>query len=190
MFVNNKNKWLYISTPKGGTHTLYEMLSYFGGSRYGKFHNRVLDHQHKNYFKFTSVRNPFKRAISVWHSLAFCEPYKSKFGLKETSFRYFSEWLLEKNKNNYKDTNWSLIRSQKYGYNNIKFDLILQIENLKNDFKKLPFVNKEIKIINPFTTRKERSKEWFEYYEGNSQENIYECWKDDFLEYHYENKIS
>lgn len=70
MRINVIHKFVYISTPKACTHTVYQMLNdhYSEGLKEYGFHNTVLQHRYWNYFKWTVVRNPFSRAVSLWWS--------------------------------------------------------------------------------------------------------------------------
>lgn len=58
--------WLFMSTRKCATNTMYDALKKIGGRRIGGFHSTVS--QRKADVQFTICRNPYDRAVSIWAS--------------------------------------------------------------------------------------------------------------------------
>ena len=70
MRVSTRHKFVYISTPKACTHTVYEILRkhYSQGLLELAFHSTVIPDKYRDYFRWTIVRNPYSRAVSLWWS--------------------------------------------------------------------------------------------------------------------------
>ena len=75
MIISEKNNYVFVSTPKTGSHTMFKILQeQYDGVRYGpsngyNFHEWVTPVQYKNYFHFSTVRNPYTRFVALWWSL-------------------------------------------------------------------------------------------------------------------------
>jgi hypothetical protein len=64
-------KQVYVSCPKTGTQTLFDVfLGYYNGVRHGGMHENVLPTCVKDdWLIIISTRNPYRRAASLWWSL-------------------------------------------------------------------------------------------------------------------------
>ena len=63
MLIDKKGKWLFISTMKCATNTIYKCVE---GRRIGGFHARPK--QRRAPLHWTIKRNPYDRALSIWRS--------------------------------------------------------------------------------------------------------------------------
>ena len=70
MIISDKYKFIYVSMPKCGTHTFYSVIKeFYEGRRYGKFHHiDPPEFNYRDYFIFTSCRNPYDRLVGAWWS--------------------------------------------------------------------------------------------------------------------------
>jgi len=123
------------------------------------------------YFKFTFVRNPWDRVISLYHQPAF-----NKINhISSKSLKYFLE--------HYKPARWEQLRFSDY-LNHDKMDFIGRFENRAND---LSFIAKKIGIdfdIN-LNRRKTNHNHYSTYYDEETKNIVYEMFKDDILTYNY-----
>ena len=159
MIYNKELKYVFVAIPKNGTRALYKVLrqkynaigySIDGGKTY-EDHLHIVPKEMKDFCKFTSVRNPYERFISMWWST--CKrPLKPGAG---ASFRTLAggndiktvlSWMIKckhENKIN-KENIWGhqLLLTQSTYLNQTNFDVILEVENLDKDFlTKLEFTN-------------------------------------------------
>jgi len=69
MLIDKGGKWLFVSNPKCGTHTMYKFLEKLGGERLGNFHQNVFPLVTPlPPLVFTTCRNPFDRVVSAYTS--------------------------------------------------------------------------------------------------------------------------
>ena len=63
--------WVWVSVPKSGTHTMYDVLerSYPTSFRGSHFHCRRPAKEWEHLPRFVVVRNPYRRAVSLWWHL-------------------------------------------------------------------------------------------------------------------------
>ena len=67
MMISDRHKFVFISTPKCATHTMYEFLQRYGAQRReGAFHHVHVPKRYADYCLWTVVRNPYARAVSIW----------------------------------------------------------------------------------------------------------------------------
>jgi len=100
MIISNKNKYVYVATPKSGTHTMYQILAeYHQGYRIDKhsFHSVAIPGKARKYLIFTVVRNPYARMVSAWNSLTKVQPYKYIYLplLSGPGFPDFAKWVCD-----------------------------------------------------------------------------------------------
>lgn len=120
-----------------------------GGKHHGEFHETVIPERCKDYFIFTTFRDPFERTVAAWNSLLFQDKYQSYFidKIGSTSFEDFVEWLVTlPNDGSLSFTGSPVLNPQTSRFDFEKVDAILQIENIEEDFFALPFVTKRINI--------------------------------------------
>jgi len=144
MIISSNHKYVYISTPKAGTHSLYDLLvKHFDGKKIdGPYHNREIPSYclDSNYKIFTTVRNPLSRTLSIWNSLTQRENYKYIY-LKligSDKFLDFVKWIttVEPSKINTGKGRILLHRQSVY-LRNLPIDYFIKIEHLNIDFPRL-----------------------------------------------------
>jgi len=99
MRIQNNLGFVYISTPKACTHTIYKILEehFAEGLQKGGFHSRRIPRRARNYFRWTCVRNPYSRAVSIWWSACRCHS-PDRYGCisgcgSQKDFKLFADWL-------------------------------------------------------------------------------------------------
>lgn len=154
MIIDNKNKFIHIAIPRTATTCLNFTL----GNEFHpepKFHHakisEVLDSTENisDYFKFTFVRNPWDRLVSVYHEfkkrgnrysqlVTMDTPLLSEFDISEDLVLNFRNFC-----NNLKNSKWKtdLFFHNQYDYivynNENVMDFIGKYENLNDDWYKI-----------------------------------------------------
>lgn len=156
MRINKEFKFIFISTPKAGTHTIYDILDkyYSKGLLQAGFHNNQILNGYGSYKRWTVVRNPFTRAVSIWWSacrLAHLDQYKfRKRSGGQYNFSKFVKWLSElPYKDRVKDP---LMLNQTEWLHPAQPIEAFHLENLENELIQLPFWKEGIEISHLNTT--------------------------------------
>lgn len=182
--------FIFISTMKCATYTMFEVLSQYGGERKGGPHERPYNLVNsKNKFSFSICRNPYSRAVSIWWYA--CLPHLENIPVNTrnldfrklvrdyTNFEPFALWL------NSSQRTGGLTNTQEEWLKGMNIDKYLHIENLQTEFLSLPFVNvapKKWPILNQ--TRNVR-KHYSEYLTPKAIKAIQEWAKEDFIKFGY-----
>jgi hypothetical protein len=195
MMVCEEHKFVFISMPKSGTHSMYDYLNknynikYFDdsgrlipiekGARVTQIlHTTKIPQKYNNYFKFSTCRHPYDRAISVWWALAVRRKEKIPADLKGKTFTEFCHMIKEGKAPH------RLMLSQSERIKNTPVDLFLKIEDIDKEFNGLPFANGS-SIENTFAFKTERGPNT-DYLGEDEKELIYSAWRSDFTKFGYE----
>jgi hypothetical protein len=138
-----KDEWLFISTRKCATNSMYEALP---GERIDSFH--ALTNKRLAPIHWTIVRNPYDRALSIWGST--CNRpdngRNEKWGAKDIlgddkSFKRFAQIILQ-------NPHGSIFRNMSYFHNQCLIDDFAKIENLQEDVKRITGLDINIPQMN------------------------------------------
>lgn len=192
-------QYVFCSTPKAATHTLFALLQkQFGGkhmchvlghAEYGYYHGRHVPQGFEKQFRFTSVRNPYSRAVSIWWCLANKEPYCNQYPavMGGSEFKDFARWIAKhwrENVNN-KDLNGTSMLMPQHEWHSVnKYDDILHVENMEAEFNALPFVKEHIEVPDDWSFKKDRKPAW-EYYDQETADYIRDWEGRSFNDYGY-----
>jgi len=149
-WVSHKYKYIYFETPKCGSTTLKQTLPDKDMIRY--LEKDLVD----EYFKFSFVRNPWDRMVSVYYSffVVVADPVQQKnklrlvhklFGKDKMSFREFIESLHRSRNHHWEQCNvfWKGTDLDFVGrFENYSEDLAKIYARLKLPMSKLPHINK------------------------------------------------
>ncbi len=179
---------MYVSTPKAGTHTFYHLLEtkFDGRQKEGPYHQNIIDPCYKEFFKFTSVRHPFSRAVSIWHSLLFRERYRDLFlgYIGGDSFLEFARWLSRLNENNRpRGRGGVMLPPQSEWLKGLSFDKIIKIENINFEFNDLPFVSEKLGEIPVVLKRDHQS--WNDVCCDESRDLLSRYYERDLMKFKY-----
>ncbi|MCG6155150.1 sulfotransferase family 2 domain-containing protein [Rubinisphaera margarita] len=146
MVISPKWQYAFVSTVKGGTNSLYEVLtSSYDGHRYGDFHCCDVSEIPSDWLLFTTCRNPYTRAVSIWWST--CMRGKDRYQFRQMcenpdSFEAFARWAasVQPHLGDMSSSQQQLLMTQSARHGDINFSTILRMEHLERDFAQLPFV--------------------------------------------------
>ena len=96
MIVSHKHRYVFVSTPKAATNSMYSWLkTYWAGEHVpGLFHGREIPPECEGYFTFTCCRNPYSRAVSIWNSTIKAR-HAFRLALGEISLPDFLRWAMK-----------------------------------------------------------------------------------------------
>jgi hypothetical protein len=144
---------------------------------------------YKNYYTFTTIRNPYDRLVSAWWSTTQRGHdrynYKKQLG-EDTSFLNFC-----KNLHRYVDKPMPHAAPQSRWLDN-KIDKVIRYENLNEEWLKLPFNEKHMPLPhkNPTVLPTEKQpiprKGYMEYLNSEVIQLINEYYHEDFTNLNYE----
>ena len=155
MRISTRHKFIYVSTPKCCTFTVYDILNkhYSQGLIENGFHVNIIPKQFRRFFRWTVVRNPFTRAVSLWWSgcrLHDPDHYGFRKGCGAVNdFTKFIVWLSQVDKNKKRDP---LMMSQSEWHRPANPLYTVKLENLEAELQELPFWKPGIVIPKHNTT--------------------------------------
>lgn len=210
MYVSEKHKFVYFGNCKSGSSSIIIAICEFYKAQgvpasnvpipepnpwpIGAHHAIFLPEKYKDYFKFTTVRNPYNREISKFNFLPSRQKGLYNF-IGEMTFEEYLDWVIEKEiTGNWRYDFWK--RSQKEiifdqpvldGCVPVEIDSYIKCENLKEGFLSLPFVDQSNPVIEAknnvaLSNRVERFPE-------SMKERLYEHFKQDFEMFGYDKEV-
>lgn len=195
MIVSNKHKFVFTAIPKTGTRSVYDLCI----KRY-EFHKlqehlNVVPKNFEHYKKFTIVRNPYDRFISLWWSTCMrssSQKSKNSAGMSiknalqgKTTPHDLLEYMMHYEKS---DNGPGRLFSTQYDYlKHTRFDYILHTENLSREIYNIPFVDPDIempvinssKVVWGHNVKSRKENHW-EYIDQRLLVMINEYYKNDF----------
>jgi len=159
MIYNQEKKIVFTAIPKTGTRSVYQVLRGKYDFQMYKEHCTSIPEYMKDYYSFTIVRNPYDRIVSMWWSTCKRDLIQGKNNAGD-NFRKLAEsdnladLLKYMISNPYDGKGSELFTKQSDYLKHNRFDMILTNENLNEEFKTLPFLNKgeSLPNINSTTT--------------------------------------
>jgi len=154
MRVSKKYEFVFVSTPKACTHTIYKILKdhFYEGLLEIAFHDNKISRVYKKFFRWTIVRDPFSRVISLWWSgcrLAHLDQYNfRKRSGGQYDFTKFVVWLADNKENKHN----ILMMNQSEWLAPTEPIHIIHLEKLKQELEQLPFWKEGIEIPQLNTT--------------------------------------
>lgn len=151
MRINTKHKFVFISTPKAGTHTIYKILeTHFreGLSLGGDFHCNRITGKPREWFRWTCVRNPYSRVVSLWWSTCRCHSPDIYGAIRgcgaQDDFNKFVAWLAATTKDQRKRE--PLLMNQADWLSPVMPIYVVHIEQLQEELATLPFWKSGIEV--------------------------------------------
>lgn len=180
---NGTYDWLFISTMKCGTNSMYKMLPQIGGdslwNKQGAFHARPTGRFAETHF--TIVRNPYDRAVSIWAST--CLRNGDRYnaigkiranGGDASRFEDFCKACLTGSPFNWTPHGW-LFSNQSKWIKTFIADEFVHIENLKEELERIVGPVPDIPVEN-----KSEHKDWFKYMTQETVDIINDWAESDF----------
>jgi hypothetical protein len=185
-FVNQQ--WWYMEIPRTGSSTIDRGLRRFFPYAHSIYQKHwpitpapFMHKDLKEVFGFTSIRNPYSRAVSCWQF--FTHPGKISF----------LDWTKQRLDYGFTDTQIEA-RPQQFWFQLHQWQAVIRQEHLEYDFWQIaqklnsrltpmPLVRyNDINgpWINRVKAKTSRDKPWQEYYCEESKENVFKLYQDDF----------
>jgi hypothetical protein len=144
MIVSKINKFVFVSTPKTGTHSMFKLLPelFETFTVEGAYHETNVPDEYKDFFIFTTVRNPFERMVSIWNALINLEEYRVRYLpiVGGESFSDFVHWITKQTKESRpKGRGAAVLTTQSEWLEGIRVDQYLKLENIDKEIQTLPF---------------------------------------------------
>lgn len=156
MRISKPHRFVFISTPKAGTHSVYKMLDdhYSDGLRRLGFHRARIPRSCRSYFRWTICRNPYSRAVSLWWSacrLAHLDQYRfrKRCGAVD-DFTKFITWLAGTTTG--ERAHEPLMMNQTEWIHRSEPVTAVHMENMVQELSQLPFWDKSIVVPQLNTT--------------------------------------
>ena len=186
------------------------------GAQYHVYHGTLKDYEdtmgkerYEKAYKFTSIRNPWERMVSIYHFFKFGTPEEAyRKILSEAQVRVFNNSLsipisqggkYKNDKENRYSTfdefieNIDLYRRENpwpfhqydYYFKKEEVDYIIRFENLQEDFLKVcnDLNLEDIKLLGIHSTE---HNHYSTYYNSKSKDIIYKIFKKDIVDFNYE----
>ncbi len=197
MLICDDPKFVFVSTPRSGTHAMYRFL----GDRYGvkladpsNFHPLVVPGDKAGHFIFTTVRNPYRRAISAWWMLTQRPEYWDYWRVKLGNVNGFVNYLrwIEKAKPGVPGKGAGAMWPQVYWLRNVRLNATLHLEHVEEEFAALPFVGEPVTIPRLdvwYHVTTGVYGDWRPYYQSESIELVQRIYANDFEKYGYSTDI-
>jgi hypothetical protein len=194
MIICPQHKLVYLAPPKTGSTAIVDLLlsRQFGGKKLGKpamsHHDVVWQPRFKHWFSFVSVRNPYRRMISLWQFSVmrvnqtkrdkFTNFFSTIFNSDDHSFDAF---MNSATVHNCSKSVWRC-HWQQYKFSK-PIDAVVYQERLNEDIKKIPGLSSvELKKVN---TSCPLIKPWYEYYEPEHVDKVRSWFAIDFDKFSY-----
>lgn len=154
MIISEKHKYVFVSTPKTGTHSLFDYLKtdWDGVQAEGLYHRKDIPAEAAGYHVFTTVRHPFARTVSIWNSVTRVDPYRDIYVplVGGEDFATFADWLMDFDPDDLQtEKGRALLDIQSDWLKGIAVDHVLHIERVDEDFAALPFVPEDFPVAVP-----------------------------------------
>jgi len=203
MHISEKYKFVFIDIPKTASLTLDTVFEnrYDAklskpprNSKLGEKHSRIIPEWASTFTKVTCVRNPFERICSFYHFVdgQLVNPRNPKLG---TLFNFYGiktfDDFIDKSieytqlcpDNEVNGFQYRLFPAWKY-LAPMGYDIVLKQEKLLEDFKKLPFVDKQESL--PRKNSNKTNVGWGEVYTTERRDKIIEWAGKDFELFGYD----
>jgi len=197
------NKFLFINIPKNASTSLYEAFKDYDAMRsvtermppiHGMFHprHRNLAFAKENLIDFENlliigcVRNPFDRIVSAYEFARTTQLWRV-YQDKEPEFPEFVQAYCERSKEEdffhaWSQTKWLSIE------NKIRSDIILEFENLKEDYESLAH-EFELNLPQLPQLNGNSHEAWQTYYDRDTKFMVIDSYQEDFENFNYREEI-
>jgi len=170
MIIGRDLRYVFMSTPKAATNSLYAWLTKHYGGVHDKsqpFHGTQVPDDCRDFFKWTVVRNPYSRAVSIWWALTQGPEREQRWvdmvGDEPLDFAPFWNWVLTHHHGRDGAVCWSQVEWQA-GFN-MPPDWMLFLERLEVGLASLPFFDgKQMFPVPHLNETHSKRKPWRDYY--------------------------
>ncbi len=196
--INHKHKLIFIHIPRTGGTSIEralcgrDWLNIHAPSKHLTAHTakKIYSEYWDEYFKFTFVRNPWDRMVSL---LKYGQFYGVSLDIQdiirsENYFMYFKKIEYDKryfNENQFNDFN-TINESVYQNIFGVEMDFIGKFENLEEDFSEICLINNIINKKLPHVEKSHHRKNYNQYYDSESIQLIEKKYNKDIKLFNYE----
>ena len=187
MMIIRKQRVIFVSCSGTGTHSMYAALGKYGGERYHsvKEHWRVIPSFAHDFIVLGLVRNPYRRAVSIWREVRDHRPGRKPGTNSDSGFTEYARYLATKRR---RRLNAHLEdQNMVHWYAPVGVTQFLRTETLAADFAALPFV---VEPIVPFPHLLIRAgSAWRSYYTPQAVKYVAQWAAPDFERFGYAKEL-
>lgn len=177
MIVSHACKFIYFGLPRTASTSMHQWLMEWG-HRKGYQHDVNVPSGCEDYFKWTIVRNPYDRAVSLWYMAQsqVRHGFQQSAPFNTPTFYDFLLKVQDRGDRFYSTTQMDFLRK-------VKLDACLKFEDLPMCLWDLPFLD-EHRI--PPKLNSVNKKAWDKYYTPKEESLAWELYREDFDAYGYQ----
>jgi hypothetical protein len=199
--IDHQKKLIFVHIPRTGGTSISSVLSNNEKSALNihPLNKNFLSNSLSNYFKFTSIRNPFDRLVSVYHycirenfSIVYSKTNNGIIFGKKNEMLSFEEFVFEvqnyKNSTsfyNYHKKFFILYPLSYWLYKNDKIcvDYIIRFENINEGWE---YISKKFNLDRNLPKFNETKRDDYKsYYNSSTKKIVEEFYKDDLNNFNY-----
>lgn len=198
MYISPQYKFIYLAIPRTASRTTRNwIVSNYGAVMSGGHHTmtwtnepEIQKNMVKDYFVFSTIRNPYKRMLSYWR-----HTYENK--TTEELHKLFARDVMQANVTVRQDGHPSVIsgfpRPQTVFIEQAKTIfpeiLLVNIKDLEENFKNLPFVDKPV-VVDKIGQSGNPIGDWKLFYQDKTiRDRIYLYFQRDFEELKFRKRL-
>lgn len=178
MLISHRQKWIYICTPKTGSHSVTDWFNRWDrGSEVinsEDYHETRTPPGCAEYYRWTTVRNPYSRAVSLW------KYHQDRENHPRYTFGRFCEIL---DSDGLLATLGFSAQSQCDFLVGQALDCVVRLEELKSGLSKLPFDKPPLESLRWINTTEHAA--WESYYTPEIAGRVRNWAKHDFELFEY-----
>ena len=188
MVVCEPGRWLFVSVPKCGTNTLYQvLLDRFDAARVKPgFHRNQVPPAFADYYTWAVVRNPYARAVSLWWRTRHDPTARRILSEGPAELPAFIRWLMTGPEAAAKR---SLDLSMSAWLQPVRLDRFCRLENLSAELSGLPFWDGRSVDLPRLNVGADRTG-WRDYMTLDAVAAIQEWAGDDFERFGYSRELA
>lgn len=196
MLICDDPPFVFVSTPRSGTHAMYKFLA----DRYGlelpdpaNYHPRHVPGDKQSHFTFTTVRNPYRRAVSAWWMLTRRPEYWVDWQCvwKDQAFEHVLHWMTMV-KPGFPGKGANVLWPQSQWLAPVRLDAVVHIEMAGADFFNLPInpgfaggTNRIPRLGVDYKPTTGNYGYWRQHYTPETIELVQQIYADDFERFGY-----
>ena len=180
MIASHEYKLVFVTTPKSGSHTGFELMRKYFGAEANFNHISKVPYEYRDYNSFSFVRNPYERFCALYHACVVNDVKLFVPTYARTSILKYGEWLAGLNQHFAIRKDLTVRQSKWHEYSGVK--TFVQIERAQETFNEW---YPELKIVMPHELKREHPT-WKDVNTSELKECVLKWAKSDFERFGYD----